>query len=244
LAAALGGVGCSSSDSKGTPTSSDYDDVAQSTAAIVATPGGGGEIGSMSDSATLALGTTPADVTLSASGSYSGVHSGVTYSFTLTCTDAAGLTLPHCGPTTNDAQASVSWSGDLSVPDYTATVNRSGSWTLSGVQTGTATFSGSGNLTFASQFASAFRDEQASTNLSYSATYDALTYNETTHLVTGGSVSYTINGAASASSTSGAAGGSFTIDAVLTFASNGTATLTLDGSHTYAISASGTVTKV
>jgi hypothetical protein len=238
---ALGAVGCSSSNA--TPTSNDYDDVAQSTAAIIATPGGGGEIGSMSDVATIAVGVSPGDVTLDAQGSFSGVLAGVTYAFTVSCTDALGNALPHCGATTNAAQASVSWTGKLEVPDYSATVTRSGNWNVTGVQTGTATFNGTGSFDYASQFTSTFRNEQASANLSYNASYNGVVYDESSHLVTGGTVNYTISASGLASSTNGQASGSFTINAVATFA-NGSATLTLDGSHTYLVSAAGIVTKV
>jgi hypothetical protein len=242
VASGLAGVGCSSSNT--TPTTTDYDDVAQSTAAIVATPGGGGELGSMSASASIAAGALPAtlNVSANASGSFGASSAGVTYDFSVSCTDAGGAALSHCGATTNDAQASVTWSGDLTIPDYTATVTRNGTWTLTGVQSGTATFNGTGTFSFASQFQSAFRNEQVSANLAYSASYDAVTYDESAHSVTGGSVHYTINASRAASSTSGSSDGTFTMDAVLTFGPAGSATLTLDGSHKYNVTASGTAT--
>jgi len=242
LAAAVGGVACSSNSS--TPTSNDYDDVAQSTAALVAPSGGGGEMGSMAEASSIAIGVTPVGVTANASGSFNGVNAGVTYDFTLSCTSASGAALPACGPTTNDAQASVTWSGNLTLPDYTASVSRNGSWTLSGLQSGTATFNGTGSLTFAATFESSFRNEQANANLSYAASYNAVTYDETAHFATGGSIQYTVNGSESASNTGGSSSGSFTMNAMLTFAASGTATLTLDGSHTYTITSAGTVTKI
>jgi hypothetical protein len=237
--AVLGVAGCSSS--KPTPTSSDYDNVASSTAALIATPGGGGEVTSMYEVATVAVGTSPVGVTASAQGSFSSVHAGVTYSFTVTCTDSSGAALPHCGSTTNDAQASVNWSGNLTLPDYTASVTRTGNWSVTGVQTGVVTFNGTGSFNYSSNFASA--TAQSNATLSYAASYDAVVYNVASQLVTGGSLHYTIDASGLASSSSGEASGSFTIDAQVTFA-NGVATLTLDGSHTYMVSATGVVTKV
>ena len=243
LVGGMTALGCSSSNS--TPTSNDYDDVAQSTAALVATPGGGGELGSMSASADIAIGTTPINVTVSGSGSFSSVQAGVTYSFDLSCTDAGGASLAHCGPTTNTAKADVSWSGNLTIPSYTASVTRNGSWTLAGLQTGTATFSGNGSFTFNSNFTSTFRNEQASANLDYSATYNAIVYNMAAHHPTSGSAHYTVNASRAASSTSGSSSRSFSIDALVTFAADGSATLTLDGAaHSYHVSASGTVIKI
>jgi hypothetical protein len=244
VVAAIGGTGCSGGSS--TPTSNDYDDVAQSTAALVVTPGGGGggETASISDVASIAVGVTPANVSVSAQGSFSTVQAGLTYSFTLTCADVSGNALPHCGPTTSAAQASVSWNGDLQIPDFSATVSRTGDWSVSGIQTGTATFNGTGSFDYSSTFQSAFRDEQASADLVYNATYDAVVYSEAAHLVTGGTIQYSIEASRMASSTSGTSSGSFTINAVVTFAADGSATIVLDGSHTYQVTAGGVVIKV
>jgi hypothetical protein len=237
-----GAVGCSSA--KSTPTSNDYDDVAQATAALSVQAGGGGEIGSMYASANLAVGITPGNVTVDASGSFNELQAGVDYTFTISCTDVSGAVLSHCGPTTNDAQASVSWSGDLSLPGFTATVNRQGNWTLSGVQLGAATFNGSGSFTFATQFQSLWRNEQASANLSYASSYNGVTYSTVAQHATGGSIHYTVDASDATSGTNGQSSGSFTIDALLAFNPDGSATLTLDGAHTYSISASGVVIKI
>ena len=242
VVAAIGGIGCSGGSS--TPTSNDYDDVAQSTAALVATPGGGGETASISDVASIAIGATPGNVSVNAQGSFSTVQAGLTYSFTLTCADVSGNALPHCGPTTSAAQASVSWNGDLQIPDFSATVSRTGNWSVTGIQTGTATFTGTGSFDYSSTFQSAFRDEQASADLVYNATYDSVVFNEAAHLVTGGTVQYAINASRMASSTSGTSSGSFTINAVVTFAADGSATIVLDGSHAYQVTAGGVVIKV
>jgi hypothetical protein len=242
VVAALGSLGCSSASS--TPTSSDYDDVAQSTAALVVNASGGGDIGSMSASASLAVGITPGDVTIDASGTYGAVNAGLNYSYAVSCTAASGAALSKCGPTTNDAQANVSWSGDLTLPGLTATVGRQGSWTLSGVQTGTVTFDGSGSFTFAAQFQSLFRNESASVKLSYDASYDAITFVAALEHPTGGSVHYTVNASGDASGANGQGAANFSIDAVLVFNADGSATLTLDGSHVYSVSATGVVIKI
>jgi hypothetical protein len=242
VVAALGAAGCSGASSA--PTSHDYDDVAQSTAALMVNVSGGGDIGSMSAAASLAAGVTPAGVSVDASGHYGAVNAGLSYSYALSCTAASGAALPRCGPTTNGAQASVTWSGDLTLPSLTATVGRQGSWTLGGVQTGTVTFDGHGSFTFAAQLQSLFRNETASVNLSYDATYDALTFVPALEHATGGSVHYTVNVSHDASGANGQSAASFSIDALLVFKADGSATLTLDGSHVYAVSAFGAVTKI
>ncbi len=239
---AIGTEGCSSG--KSTPTSNDYDDVAQSTAALTVTAAGGGEIGSMATSASLALGVTPGDVTLNAAGAFGTVTAGVDYTFTVSCTDSSGAALAHCGTTTNNAHADVTWSGDLTLPGFSANVARQGDWTLSGVQTPTVTFDGTGSFTFASQFASAFRNEQASVNLAYSASYDGVTFAPASHHATGGTIHYTVDATRAASSTSGSSNAAFSVDALVTFNPDGSANLTLDGSHSYSISANGVVIKI
>jgi hypothetical protein len=241
VAALAGGSGCSSGSSNTPPTSADYDDVAQSLGALVATPSGGGEVGSFFEAESLARGVTPTGLTLDGQGSYSGVNGGLTYTYSVSCTDASGNTLPQCGPTTNDAVVSVSWSGTATTSDFSATVSRSGKWTLSGIQSGTATFGGSGSFTYSAQFTSV----EASANLSFMATasYQNVTFDETSPRVTGGTIDYTVDASASASDGSASDSGSFTIDAVVTFGAEGSASLTLDGSQTYTVSATGTVTK-
>jgi hypothetical protein len=241
--AGLSSAGCSGA-STSTPTSNDYDDVAQSTAALVVTANGGGEIGSISDSASLALGVTPSDVSLNASGSFGADHAGVTYTFDVTCTDASGAALAHCGPTTNAATASVDWSGNLTLPNLQADVTRHGNWTITGVQTGTSTFNGTGDFTFASTFTSAFRNATASTNLTYNATYSSIVYVAASHQVTSGSIHYTVDASRAASSTNGQSNTNLAIDAVVTFGAGGGATITLDGSHSYQVSATGVVIKI
>jgi hypothetical protein len=237
----VGAAGCSSG--KSTPTSSDYDNVAQTTSALVINASGGGEIGSMSATANLALGTTPLGVTANASGSFGTSTAGVDYTFDVSCTDSSGAALPHCGKTTNTAQANVTWSGNLQVPDITAAVSRQGDWTLSGLQTPTATFGGSGTFTFAANVQSIFAGgTNASLNLDYSATYNAVTISS--GHATGGTIEYNVNATSDTSSANAQTAGNFSIDALVAFNPDGSATLTLDGSHTYTISAAGVVVKI
>jgi hypothetical protein len=132
----------------------------------------------------------------------------------------------------------------LALTGLSATVVRHGSWDLTGVSTGTATFSGTGSFSLDAHFMSLFRNAQASASLSYDATYASVTYDEAAHAITGGTVHYTVSASHMSSSTSGSSGGSFAMDAVLTFGPNGTATLVLDGSHTYLINAAGFVSRM
>jgi hypothetical protein len=238
-----GAPGCSGT-ARSAPTASDYDDVAQSTAALVVQAGGGGEVGAMSESASLAVGVMPGSVTADGSGSFGDVHAGVDYRLTVSCTDGSGAPRSSCGPETNDAQASVTWSGNLSLPpDLTAAVSRDGSWTLTGLQTGTVTFNGSSSFELAAQFTSVFRGAKASVDLTYSASYDAITYSTVAHRAVGGSIHYIVNGSREASGAYSQSDAGFTIDSDVAFHADGSATITLDGSHTYQLLGSGIVIK-
>lgn len=240
----VGSSGCSGSGA-GQPTSNDYDNVAQSTAALLIQASGGGEVGSMYDSASLAVGVTPAGVTANGVASFGDAHAGLDYSLTISCVDAAGVALSACGANTNDARASVTWNGNLTLPpDFAASVSRQGTWTLSGVQSGTATFEGSGTFDLSAQFTSIFHGAKASVDVSYGANYHAVTYSMAAHHPTGGSIDYAIAASSAASGARGDSGGSFTMGAHVVFNPDGSATMTLDGTYEYVVLASGIVIKL
>jgi hypothetical protein len=240
----LGSLGCAGSGN-GTATRNDYDNVAQTTAALLIQAYGGGEVGSMYDSASLAVGITPLGVTANGSASFGVVNAGLDYSLTVSCTDAAGAALPACDSQTNDAHATVAWSGDLTLPpDFSATVTRQGTWTLSGVKTTTATFSGTSSFELTAQFTSIFSGAHAAVDLAYTANYDAVTYSTVAHHATGGSIDYAIVTSGEASTATAQGAGNFAMDAHVVFNPDGTATLTLDGSYQYKVLAGGVVIKI
>jgi hypothetical protein len=239
-----GSLGCSGSGTH-TPSRNDYDHVAQATAALLIQASGGGEVGSMYDSASLAVGITPLGVTANGAASFGDAHAGLDYTLTVSCSDAAGAALPACGPKTNVAQANVAWSGNLTLlPDFTATVTRRGSWTLSGVGTGAATFGGTSSFDLTAQFTSVFDGARANVDLVYSASYDAVTYSTLAHHATGGSIDYSIVASGAASGPTVRGGATFATDAHVVFNPDGSATLTLDGMYRYQVLAGGVVVKI
>jgi hypothetical protein len=137
----------------------------------------------------------------------------------------------------------LSWSGSLDLPNVSASVDRTGDWTLSGIQSGTPTFAGEGTFSFDISVTSIFRPVTASYHLDYDATYNNVKL-DATHRPVGGSVHYAISAEHTVTGTRGSGSGSFDIDAVVTFASDGTATLSLDGSRHYQVNlATGVVTR-
>jgi len=222
----------------GQATEDEYNDVAQAIGSTTSTGSGGGEVGSFSDTAMLATGQMPAGLSAAGSGHFAGTHLGLDYDYQITCSPAP------CGAATDSAEVKVSWSGSLDLPSLQASIDRNGDWTLTGVQSGTATFSGEGSFSFDIAVQSIFRTASASYHLDYNATYSAVLINVATRKPIGGSIHYQISAEHDASGPHGSASGNFDIDAVVTFSANGTATLTLDGSHHYTINLSnGIVTK-
>lgn len=235
---------CSSSSSPTTPaTSADYDDAAQTIAASTATQSGSsvgaGEVIAMADSVSIALGRLPLGFLRLADGRIHGSRMGVDHSFTITCKDAAGTALAACDKTTDSATVEVQFSGDLKTPNLTASVDRQGTWTITGLQGSTATLDGDSSFSLDTTLTSIFHEGVTSSfTLDATASYDAITIATMDRHVTGGSASFelkahrTVTGTAMGSHD---VDKSFDIHAELTFNGDQTATLVLDGSHTFTI---------
>ena len=241
---------CSSSPSTGTPTDADYEDTAQAIASSTVTgrnAGGGGSGGdtgagdviAMRDAMSLAFGRLPIGFALHGDGRLHCNRMGVDNSFTVTCKDAAGATLDRCDRTTDSATVDVQWTGKLETPNFTATVDRQGSWTITGLQSDTATFNGDSSFSLDSSFTSMFHPGETRTAMfSNTASYDAITIATADREITGGSATFevkahhTVTGSPMAKHD---VDKSFDVTAVLTFNADHTATLVLDGTKTFTI---------
>ena len=235
---------CSSPSNQATPEQ--YDDTAQAIATTTATGGGGGDVASMADSVSIALGTLPLGFSLQGDGQIQGTRLGVDYSYTITCKSLAGV-VGVCGPTTDQATVDVAWSGSLLSQNLDAAVMRDGSWTVTGLSTDTATFSGDSTFSFDATLRSIFRpDVTATYAFDASASYDAVRIATQERQVIDGMASFDL----SAHSTVTGAGSSnvdatFDVHAEITFHADHTAALVLDGSRRYSIDlATGLVVRV
>lgn len=231
---ALSLAACSSSSSP--PTREQYDDTAQAIASTTATSGGGGDVASMSDSVTIAQGVLPQGFTLMGDGHFQGSHLGLDYSYTITCKSAAGV-VGVCGPTTDQATVDVAWSGNLTSANVDAAVKRNGMWSITGLTSDTATFSGDSTLTLDATLRSIFRPGVTATYaFSASASYDAIKIATQQRQVIGGTASFdvsahaTVTGAGSNNSDK-----SFDVHAVITFHADHTADLVLDATQHYSL---------
>jgi hypothetical protein len=226
---------CSSSSKQATPEQ--YDDTAQAIATTTAAGGGGGDVASMTDSVTIALGTMPAGFALRGDGHFQGNRLGLDYTYAITCKNLAGATLATCDHTTNQASVDVAWSGSLRSPSVDADVSRDGSWSVTGLQTDTATFNGDSTFSFDTTLRSIFRPGVTATySFDASAAYHAVRVATADRKVIDGSASYDltahamVNGAGSNN-----ASASFEVHADITFHADHTATLVLDGARHYSI---------
>lgn len=214
------------------PTEEEYDDVAQAIGSTTATSNGGGETGSFADSAKLAVGQMPAGLSLAGNGHVLGQHLGLDYDYQITCKDAGGALLALCGPTTDSASLKLSWSGDLDTPNLSASVDRTGDWTLSGLQSGGATFNGEGTLTFDVSVTSIFRPVTRTYHLDYAASYDAVKIDASRHAV-GGSIHYEISAEHTVMGRAANSDRKLDLSADVVFNADGSASVTLDGTHSY-----------
>jgi hypothetical protein len=217
------------------PTREQYDDTAQAIASTTATSGGGGDVGSMTDSVTIAQGAMPTGFTLMGDGHFQGTHLGLDYSYTIVCKTAAGAA-SACNPTTDQASVDVAWSGDLATTYVDASVMRTGSWSITGLQTDTATFNGTGTFSVDATVRSIFRPGAMATYaFDASADYRAIRISTQQRQVIDGSASFDLSAHAQVSGTNHDSTASFEVHAQITLHADHTAELVLDGSQHYTL---------
>lgn len=232
--------------SKNTPTPEQYDDTAQAIATATATGGGGGDVSSMSDSVSISQGVMPAGFTLSGDGHFKGSRLGVDYSYAITCKGISGA-VGACGPTTDQASVQVAWSGTLDTTNVNASVSRNGSWSITGLQSDTATFNGDSTFSFDATLQSVFRPGVTATySFDASASYNAVKIATAQRQVIGGSAAFDLTAHATVTGAgSNNVDKSFDVHAEITFHSDHTADLVLDASRHYSLNlTSGVVVHV
>jgi hypothetical protein len=235
---------CLAGCAKDEATEADYDDVAQALTAMVSTDNDGGEVGALSDSVSIALGRTDVSIQASAAGKFKSSHLGLDYDYAIRCKDTAGGALDKCDKSTDSADVTVKWSGDLGLPHLTAGVSRDGSWQLTKLQSDIAHVNGDSDFVLDAKVESLFTRVTRSYHVGYSAKYADVTFDRAARRITGGSATYSIDAERTASGPRRESEAQFSMDGSLTFAADGTATLTLDRSYKYKIDpASGLMVK-
>jgi hypothetical protein len=247
---------CSSSSSDDKPTAENYDDTAQAIAMTTAGSGTsgsnatdssrGGDIASMSDTVSLSLGVLPTGISLSGNGHFQAKRLGVDYDYSLTCKNVAGVA-GVCGLTTDQATASITWSGELATAAVSAQVSRTGNWTVTGLQGSSSSFSGTSTFSLDATVQSIFRPGASATfSFDANATYSAVVVSKEERRATSGTVDFAIT---ANDTVTGSAGNkvesSFKAHAQVVFDADETAALTIDGDQHYSINLStGVVVRV
>lgn len=206
----------------------DYDDVAQGISQSIPA-----DTGSMEDGVALAEAEEPAGLSETGSGEFSGVRGGLSYSYTITCQDSPEGPATACGDTTDVANLVVAWDGQIDTARYDATVSRTGDWTLSDIQSGTAAFNGDGTFDIQSEFMAAFRPATRTYMLDYDAHYDNVLFDVATREPIGGVATFDVSARRTGSNSFRDVEAEFDIQVVATFHDDGTVTLVLDGTRSY-----------
>lgn len=260
---------CSSSPTQSTtssPTTADYDDAAQTIAASTVTgtgngAGGGGnsDTGDLSfgdvlvfrDAVSLARGRLPLGFLRDTNGHCHGSRMGVNQDFTIACKDASGAALAKCDSTTDSATVTVMFKGDIQTPNLTSSIDREANFTITGLQSATAQFDGDSSFSLDTSLTSVFHQGAMSTLMfDATASYKAITITTADRQVTGGTANFEVKAHRTVTGTGSGSDNhdvdkSFDVNAALTFNADKTATLVLDGMHTFTIDlTTGKVTKV
>jgi hypothetical protein len=225
---ALAMTGCGEKSDQ--PTQQDYNDVASSVGALVA--GGGGELASIEDSVGTATGEIPFGFTSNGSGQIEGERGGLRFLYEVSCTDADGVTMAACDSTTDSASLLVEWSGNYEGDFWQFEISRTGEWSVTGLQSDVAVFSGEGTFDVSSASQSLDGQRSRSFELSYAGSYD-IHWDIAAQRVIEGSIAYDVHAERHADGPAAEADAVFDIDAEITFDGTGAARLVLDGSHSY-----------
>lgn len=226
LALAVTGCGQKSDE----PTQQDYNDVASSVGAMVA--GGGGELASIEDSVGTATGEIPFGFSSNGSGQIEGERGGLSFLYEVACTDADGVTMAACDSTTDSASLLVEWGGSYAGDFWQFEISRTGEWSVTGLQSDVAVFSGEGTFDVSSASQSLDGQRSRSFELSYAGSYD-ISWDIAEQRVIEGAITYDVHAERHADGPAAEADAVFDIDAEITFDGTGTARLVLDGSQSY-----------
>ena len=152
---------------------------------------------------------------------------------------------------TDSATVTVKLTGSLTTPNMSFSIDREANFTLTGLQSATATFNGDSSFSLDTSLTSVFHQGVMST-LMFDATaaYKAITVTTADQTITGGSANFevkahrTVTGTGSGSGSNHDVDKSFDVTAMLTFNADQTATLVLDGTQTFKIDLkTGKITK-
>ena len=234
-----------------------YEDTAQAIAAQTMTAGTGGssfgDIIVFHDALSLARGHLPLGILPDSDNDdhhFHGDRMGVGNAFTITCKDASGAVQTACDSNTDSATITVLLKGSIQTPNFMSSVDREANFTVTGLNSMTATLDGDSSFSLDTTLNSVFHPGVTSTLMfDATASYKAITFASADRdNITGGSASFEVKAHRTVTGTANGSNDvdkSFDVTAELTFNADHTATLVLDGMHTFTIDLhTGRITKV
>ncbi len=227
---ALALVACAGNDAREI-SDQEYDDLALSLASTLRTSGGGGEVGAFADVLAIAGGKTPAGFTQDEIGGFHGSRSGLIYSYAVACRDDHNRGVP-CTVATDNADAHITWSGTVALPQLVLTVERDGDWMLNDLENDMVRIDGFGTLSGESRITSA---DRASTTyqLSYVADHRAVIFANSEIWPRGGLGLYKLVAERTRTTDNTEQSREIELDAEVRFSAGGKATIRLDDTRRY-----------
>jgi hypothetical protein len=214
-----------------TTTDAEYDSTAQAIASSSRPSGGGGELDAMIDVTVLARGGLVPGFSFDADGRFHGRHGSFDISVAVACRNADGDSQLLCDAFTDEADVDVSWSGSLHLPNLDITLSREGHWKASALTTSVARLDGDGQTDYDGRLNA--NGVVTTDALDSDADFDAVLIPRDGRAPTSGTIRYSLDVERTRTGNGLDEERHLEIDAVLTFAADGHATLVLDGRRRY-----------
>lgn len=238
-------VGACASSTKEPATAEEYDDTAQAIGETLAAEGDRGDVVSMKDAVKLARGIMPFGFFQTSDRHFGCRRSNLDVSFTIVCKDAAGAVQAKCNSRTDEAAIDVAWSGSVDTRTFDSMVSRLGSWTLTGLQSETATFSGLSAFSSSTTLTSVFSNRVSSYELNTAAAYNAIHISTDDRETIDGSASFDVSAHRVVTGGKHDVDRTFEVHTDVIFHPDHTATLILDGEREYLLDLdTGRITRV
>ena len=208
------------------PTDEDYQDIASSVAPLIRAELGND--GSAQLSAQLAVGHAPGWLSVDAEGSLQGRAASLTWDLSGSCSDVNGVATDTCDASTDAANVSSNFSGELAFPNYSAMVTADADWSIEGLQQDTIRSTGRTSIDASTQFTGILFPHSRSFSLDVDASYD-LTAPRANPEQLAGTLQASIDARRTVTGTNNDRDAHFIVDAQVTLDGAGNALIELDG---------------
>lgn len=231
-------LGCAATGSEDVPTASsrDYDDVAFALTESTVNASTGGAAETLFDATMLATGASTGVIVNQPAGGFEGKRGGLSYAYSVECTDVDGSVMDRCDGSTDTAHVNANVGGRLETFGFEALVSHESDLTLSHLTTGWVHVSGSGDFEVDATYETAAR--RRIYQVGYSVVYDDVQVSRSALKMIGGRIDLVVDAKRHVMTADGNDTGTkktFRMHGEIAFASDGSAMLTLDDEHRYTV---------